>query len=246
MSGVIIPILIILVIVYVYIYDSIENDKNDISLTQKAIIQLIARTMKADGRLTKSELNVVKEYLLANFNEKVSKKLLLYLRDVLKQRLEIQDLRPICLRINQTVNYKGKISILSALFKIAYTEGEITQREFEIIQLYARFSCIRHEDFSSISRLYIHSNNNRGRYQEQNNRNQHTTTQQRYSNKKWAYDELGIPENSSQEEIKKAFRKLAQKYHPDKLGNVTESEAKYANEKFRRIKNAYEYLTENK
>ena len=134
-----------LLLFYAFYYSSI-NEEEEITLSQKAIIQLIAQTMKADGQLTKSELNVVKEYLLANYNENVSKKLLLYLRTVLKRNLEIQDIRPLCLRINQTVNYKGKLSVLSVLFKIAYAQGEITQKEFEIIQLFARFSCIRHED----------------------------------------------------------------------------------------------------
>ena len=134
------------------------------------------------------------------------------------------------------------------MFKIAYAQGEITQKEFEIIQLFARFSCIRHEDFRAISQLYINNGNYRKRRtQEQNNyKYQRTTTQQTYNSKKWAYDELGIPENSSPDEIKKAFRKLAQKYHPDKLNNASEREVKYATEKFRKVINAYEALIEDK
>lgn len=247
MSFFVLTPIIGLILFYAFYYSSI-NEEEEITLSQKAIIQLIAQTMKADGQLTKSELNVVKEYLLANYNENVSKKLLLYLRTVLKRNLEIQDIRPLCLRINQTVNYKGKLSVLSVLFKIAYAQGEITQKEFEIIQLFARFSCIRHEDFRAISQLYINNGNYRKRRtQEQNNyKYQRTTTQQSYNSKKWAYDELGIPENSSPDEIKKAFRKLAQKYHPDKLNNASEREVKYATEKFRKVINAYEALIEDK
>ena len=56
-----------LLLFYAFYYSSI-NEEEEITLSQKAIIQLIAQTMKADGQLTKSELNVVKEYSLKNLS----------------------------------------------------------------------------------------------------------------------------------------------------------------------------------
>ncbi len=54
------------------------------------------------------------------------------------------------------------------------------------------------------------------------------------------YEVLGVPKNASQDEIKKAFRKLAMKYHPDRnQGDAGESEAK-----FKEAKEAYEILTD--
>lgn len=52
------------------------------------------------------------------------------------------------------------------------------------------------------------------------------------------YNELGVSQNASQEEIKKAFRKLALKYHPDKAQGD-----KQAEEKFKAINEAYEHLS---
>lgn len=53
------------------------------------------------------------------------------------------------------------------------------------------------------------------------------------------YSDLGIDKNASQEDIKKAYRKLAKKYHPDvNPGN------KQAEEKFKRISEAYEVLSD--
>ncbi|MBC7684172.1 MAG: molecular chaperone DnaJ [Bdellovibrionales bacterium] len=52
------------------------------------------------------------------------------------------------------------------------------------------------------------------------------------------YEILGVAKNSSEEEIKKSYRKLAMKYHPDRNPDSKESE-----EKFKEVKEAYEMLT---
>ena len=50
-----------------------------------------------------------------------------------------------------------------------------------------------------------------------------------------AYETLGVPKGASEEEIKKAYRKLASQHHPDKGGNTA---------KFQEIQSAYETLTD--
>ena len=52
------------------------------------------------------------------------------------------------------------------------------------------------------------------------------------------YEVLGVAKNASEDEIKKAYRKLAMKYHPDRNPDSKESE-----EKFKEVKEAYEMLT---
>jgi molecular chaperone DnaJ len=56
------------------------------------------------------------------------------------------------------------------------------------------------------------------------------------------YDVLGVPKNASEEEIKKAYRKLAMKYHPDR--NQGDA-AKEAEAKFKEAKEAYEMLSDS-
>lgn len=58
----------------------------------------------------------------------------------------------------------------------------------------------------------------------------------------YAYEILGIPKGATQEQIKKAYRKLVKLHHPDKFATGTESQQKMAAEKFVEIQNAYESL----
>ena len=59
------------------------------------------------------------------------------------------------------------------------------------------------------------------------------------------YEVLGLSKNASESEIKKAYRKAAMKYHPDKFSNSSEAEKKEAEEKFKEINEAYEILSDS-
>lgn len=58
------------------------------------------------------------------------------------------------------------------------------------------------------------------------------------------YDVLGINKNASQEDIKKAFRNLSKKYHPDRKARASEEEKKEAESKFKEINEAYSVLSD--
>jgi len=56
------------------------------------------------------------------------------------------------------------------------------------------------------------------------------------------YRILGIERNASQEEIKKAFKQLANKYHPDKVQHLGEEFRALAEDRFKEIQEAYQAL----
>ena len=58
------------------------------------------------------------------------------------------------------------------------------------------------------------------------------------------YQILGVDRGASEDEIKKAFRKLSVKYHPDKWANKSEKEQKEAEEKFKEVNAAYQILSD--
>ncbi len=56
------------------------------------------------------------------------------------------------------------------------------------------------------------------------------------------YQILGIARNASQQEIKKAYKQLAGKYHPDKVAHLGREFQKLAEQRFKQIQEAYEAL----
>jgi DnaJ-domain-containing protein 1 len=72
-------------------------------------------------------------------------------------------------------------------------------------------------------------------------KSQQTKASTSYS-RTWALKTLGLSENATQEEIKKAYRQAAILYHPDKHVNAPEEEVAKATEKFLEICEAYDIL----
>ena len=65
-------------------------------------------------------------------------------------------------------------------------------------------------------------------------------------NKRDYYEVLGVSKDASKEEIKKAYRKLALIYHPDKHTNSTEETRAEASAKFQQVGYAYTVLSDEK
>lgn len=58
------------------------------------------------------------------------------------------------------------------------------------------------------------------------------------------YEVLGVGREASDEEIKKAYRKLAMKFHPDRVANMSDKEKKTAEDKFKELQEAYAVLSD--
>jgi DnaJ like chaperone protein len=181
-----------------------------------SLLVLMACIMKADGRVDKAELAVVKKFLVTNFGEEGALEALQILKNLLDQNI---DETQVAMQIGQNLNYSSKLELLHLLFNIAYADGEVVASELNTIQRIANIFRIDRLDFESIKAPYMKSVDH-----------------------DWPYKSLEIELTATNEEIKKAYRRMAKKYHPDLVNELGEDVKKSATEKFRSINEAYESL----
>jgi len=181
-----------------------------------SLLVLMACIMKADGRVDKSELAVVKKFLVANFGEQGALDALQILKNLLDQHIDETE---VAMQISQNLNYSSKLELLHLLFDIAYADGEIVSSELATIQRIANIFRIDRLDFESVKAPYM-----------------------KHVDSDWAYKSLEIEPSATNDEIKKAYRQMAMKYHPDKVNDLGDDVKKSATEKFRSINEAYESL----
>lgn len=183
-----------------------------------SLLVLSAAVMRADGRVLKSELDYVKRVLLQQFGEDKAEQMILALREILKQDYSV---RQVCLQIRANMEHAARLQLLHFLFGIAKADGNLPNEELQAIRLIAMYLGINDRDLASIHGMFEQSDES-------------------------AYKVLEISENASDEEVKKAYRRMAMKYHPDKVNHLGEDIQKAAKEKFQALQKAYDQIKKSR
>jgi DnaJ like chaperone protein len=179
-----------------------------------SLIVLVAAVMKADGKVVRSELDFVKSYFLRAFGREQATEAIGMLRDVLRQEIP---LKQVSQQIRDNLDYSSRLQLLQMLYGISQADGQVHPEEVRVIGLIAGYLGISDKDRESILSMYVPPTD-------------------------WAYKILETSPSASDEEVKKAYRKMALKYHPDKVGYLGDDFQKVAKEKFQKLNEAYEKI----
>ncbi len=179
-----------------------------------SLLVLSAAVMKADGKVVKSELDYVRNYFLAQFGIEETNRLILILKEVLNQEINLQD---VSIQVGQFMDYPSRLQLLHYLFGIATADRQFDQSEENVIQQISGYMGVDSSDFASIKAMFVKNINS-------------------------AYDILELNPDATDEEVKKAYRRLAIQYHPDKVAHLGEDIKKAATEKFQTLNAAYEEI----
>lgn len=178
-----------------------------------SLLALTAAMMKADGRATKSELEVVKAFFAQQFGAGIAPQALQMLRDLLQKDIPVG---PVCAQIRMNMNYSQRMALLHFLFSIAHADGELHPAEDRLLSRLAADLGIHAADIRSIAAMFAPK-----------------------ADPGADYRVLEVSPNASDDEVRRAYRRMSMKHHPDKVAHLGAEFQKVATEKFQRVNAAY-------
>ena len=178
------------------------------------LLVLSAAVMKADGNVKRSELDYVKRFFLQNFGQQRAENYIKMLREILEKDYNLYDVSQ---QVGRYMDYSSRLQLLHYLFGIADADGRISKEELGVINTISDYMGITNSDFQSVKAMFIKETDS-------------------------AYKILGIEPSATDEEVKKAYREMAKKNHPDLVTNLGEEVRQAAEKKFQEINGAYESI----
>ena len=182
-----------------------------------SVLVLLAKVMKADGKLLKSELDYVKDFLIQQFGVLQAKELMMVFKDILDQEYPLRD---VCRQIQRSMDHPSRLELIHILYGLSAADGDVHEKEVQVIQAIANYLNINKNDYESIKATFAKDHGA-------------------------PYRILEIDESANEEEVKKAFRKMANKYHPDKVSHLGKEMQDLAEEKFKAVNDAYQQIKEH-
>lgn len=183
------------------------------------LLSLCSIVIKADGEASQKELDYVRQYFVSTYGKEKANAIFRTFNEVVKKR-EVSSQRVAGYLASRT-RYATRLQILHFLFGIAQCDGSFSESELSKLNEISGYFGLKQGDFESIKAMFFRSADH-------------------------AYRILEIDRSASNEEVKKAYRRMAKKYHPDRVITGDEAIKKGAEEKFKEVQRAYERIQEER
>ena len=178
-----------------------------------SLLVLSAYVIKADGKTTSQELSALRSFFSGNFGPQAG----LEAEEIVKELLDKDyNLYEVCTQIRSCMDYSQRLQLLHYLVSLGACDG-LHQKEIDILEIIATYIGLSKSELDSMLAQFRPDNDSN-------------------------YRVLEISPAATDEEVKKAYRKMAVKYHPDKVATLGEDVQKAAEEKFKAVNQAYEAI----
>jgi len=207
-----------------------------------AFIKLSMKLFASDSEVTETEIQQLKKYMSKEFGDEIGNAAEKYVKNNFQNN---ESTHSICTPLSK-MSYSERIGVVSQLFAMAVSEREFNDEEEMLMQKIAHYLHIGKKRYNIIKSNYqkksSYHNEQNSNYQQGNQEKRQQFLEQFFIPTYNPYIILGLENSASNEEIKKTYRELAKKYHPDVLLHKSEQIKKQSKNKFLEINEAYERI----
>lgn len=179
-----------------------------------SLLVLSEAVIKADGKTQQSEIKVVLDFVRQNFGAAAVPEAERILQRLSGQQINIYEVGP---QVARYMNYSQRLQLFHYLVQIAVADGQFAASEKSVLEAIAGAIGLSPADAASVIAMF-------------------------YKDSASAYAVLEISPSATDDEVRSAYRRMAMKNHPDKVATLGPEVQKAAEEKFRRIQEAYETI----
>ena len=178
-----------------------------------SLLVLSAAVIKADGKTTSQELATLRTFFSRNFGPQAGNEAEDIVRELLSKDINLYE---VCGQVRSCMDYSQRLQLYHYLVALGACDG-LVQSEIDVLEVIASYIGLSKAEVDSIFAQFRPSSDSN-------------------------YRILEIDPSASNDEVKKAYRKMAIKYHPDKVATLGEDVQKAAEEKFKAVNQAYEAI----
>lgn len=178
-----------------------------------SLLVLSAAIIKADGKTTSQELSTLRNFFTRNFGPQAGQEAEEIVKELISKDFNLYE---VCTQVRSCMDYSQRLQLFHYLVALGACDG-LHPREEDVLETIARYIGLSKEEVDSVFAQFKPNNDSN-------------------------YKILEITPNATNEEVKKAYRKMAIKYHPDKVATLGPDVQKAAEEKFKAISQAYDAI----
>ena len=201
------------------LFSSQELVKYQIKILSLILLALASLVIKADGKVTQNELDFVRTYFVSAYGKtRANEVFKIFNQNVKNKGISLNKISTL---FNVSLNYGSRLQVIHFLFGIAKADGTISNLEIQKLLEFSNLFKLSYADFLSIKAMFIKETDG-------------------------AYKILELEKSATNEQVKKSYRDLAKKHHPDKVQHLGDVYVKAAQDKFQQIQKAYQNIKDER